>query len=71
MKLFKGHCKRCNKILNLFDGNYCAECEKIFNQNNYVDAYIKVKVPKWQIGEEVSVYFKDTMCIKGICEREE
>ena len=38
--------------------------------DNYVDAIIKVKVPKWQIGEEVSIYFKDTMCTKGICELE-
>ena len=36
--------------------------------DNYVDAYIKVKVPKWQIGQEASVYFKDTMYIKGICQ---
>ena len=36
--------------------------------DNYVDAYVKVKVPKWQIGQEASVYFKDTMCVKGICE---
>ena len=35
--------------------------------NDYVNAYIKVKVPKWQIGQEASVYFKDTMCVKGIC----
>ena len=36
--------------------------------NDYIDAYIKVKVSKWQIGQEASVYFKDTMYIKGICE---
>ena len=39
--------------------------------DNYVDAIIKIKVPKWQIGEEVSIYFKDSMYIKGICEKEE
>ena len=39
--------------------------------DNYVDAIIRIKVPKWQIGEEVSIYFKDTMYIKGICEKEE
>ena len=38
--------------------------------DNYVDAIIKVKVPEWQIGEEVKIYFKDTMYIKGICELE-
>lgn len=39
--------------------------------DNYVDAIIRIKVPKWQIGEEVGIYFKDTMYIKGICEKEE
>lgn len=39
--------------------------------DNYVDAIIRIKVPKWQIGEEVGIYFKDTMYIKGICEEEE
>ena len=31
-------------------------------------AVIKLDVPEWQIGTEVSVYFKDTMMQKGICE---
>lgn len=35
--------------------------------DNYVDAYIYVKVPKWQIGQEALVYFNDTMRIKSIC----
>ena len=39
--------------------------------DNYVDAIIRIKVPEWQIGEEVKIYFKDTMCISGICEKEE
>lgn len=39
--------------------------------NNYVDAIIRIKVPKWQIGEKVGIYFKDSMYIKGICEKEE
>ena len=42
-----------------------------YNMDNYVDEIIKIKVPKWQIGEEVSIYFKDSMYIKGICEKEE
>jgi len=34
----------------------------------YVKAYIEIKdVPEWQINEEVTVHFKDTMCIKGVC----
>ena len=39
--------------------------------NNYVDAIIRIKVPEWQIGEEVKIYFKDTMYISGICEKED
>lgn len=31
-------------------------------------AIITVDVPEHQIGQEVSVYFKDSMCIKGVCE---
>ena len=31
---------------------------------------IKLDVPDWQIGQEVSVYFPDTMWKKGICEAE-
>ena len=32
------------------------------NRNdNYIDAYIELRVPKWQIGEEATIYFKDTM----------
>lgn len=38
------------------------------NEDNYVDAIVKVRVPKWQIGEKVNLYFKDTMSMDGICE---
>ena len=38
------------------------------NEDDYVDAIVKVRVPKWQIGEKVNLYFKDTMSINGICE---
>jgi hypothetical protein len=31
-------------------------------------AIITVDVPEHQIGQEVSVYFKDTMMVKGVCE---
>lgn len=34
-------------------------------------AIIKVDVPEFQIGQEVTVYYRDTMCIKGVCEKEE
>jgi hypothetical protein len=30
-------------------------------------AIITVEVPEHQIGQEVSVYFKDTMCVKSVC----
>ena len=30
-------------------------------------AMIEVDVPEFQIGQEASVYFKDTMCVKGVC----
>ena len=33
-------------------------------------AIITVDVPEHQIGQEVSVYFKDTMFVKGTCESE-
>lgn len=33
-----------------------------------VKAVIYLDVPEYQIGELVSVYFKDSMCIHGICE---
>ena len=31
-------------------------------------AIIRVNVPEFQIGQEVTVFFKDTMMKKGICE---
>lgn len=34
-------------------------------------AVIEVDVPEYQIGQEVSVYFKDTMCIKGVCQKDD
>lgn len=40
-------------------------------KDNYVDAIVKVRVPKWQIGEKVNLYFKDTMSMDGICERKD
>lgn len=40
-------------------------------KDDYVDAIVKVRVPKWQIGEKVNLYFKDTMSMDGICERKD
>lgn len=39
--------------------------------DNYVNAIIRIKVPEWQIGEEVKIYFKDTMYIRALCEKED
>ena len=35
-----------------------------------MNAVIRVNVPDWQIGEEVTLYFKDTMTIKAKCEED-
>ena len=76
MRVVVHHCKKCHRPLGVFENNYCHKCEKtVFNKIglglDYVNACVKIKVPKWQIGQEVSVYFKDTMWIKGICEEAE
>lgn len=33
-----------------------------------VKGIIRLEVPDWQIGQPVTVYFKDTMMKKGVCE---
>lgn len=33
-------------------------------------AIIQIDVPNYQIGQEVSIYFKDTMMIKGIVQEQ-
>lgn len=33
-----------------------------------MDAIIRLDVPDWQIGQEVKIYFPDTMCKTGVCE---
>ena len=35
-----------------------------------MNAVIRLDVPDWQIGQPVTVYFKDTMQKTGICEPE-
>ena len=32
-----------------------------------MQAIIKLEVPEYQIGQEVTIYFKDTMKVNGIC----
>ena len=32
-------------------------------------AIIKLDIPEYQIGQEVSIYFKDTMMIKGVVQK--
>lgn len=36
--------------------------------DGYVDAVIKLRVPKWQVGQEAFIYFKDTMSVRATCE---
>ena len=36
-----------------------------------VKAVIRLDVPDWQIGQEVTVYFRDTMKKKGLCEKQD
>ena len=36
--------------------------------DDYVDAIIHIKVPKWQVGQNVTVHFPDSMCKTGVCE---
>ena len=33
-----------------------------------MNAIIQLDVPEWQIGQEVTVYFPDTMQKRGVCE---
>jgi hypothetical protein len=30
-------------------------------------AIIELEVPEWQIGQEASIYFKDTMYVRAMC----
>ena len=34
-------------------------------------AVIRLDVPEWQIGQETTVYFPDTMMKHGICQKDE
>ena len=34
-------------------------------------AIIEVDVPEYQIGQDVSVYFKDSMCVKSVCKKKQ
>ena len=36
--------------------------------DNKVEAFVKIDVPEYQIGESVHLYFKDTMYAMSICE---
>jgi hypothetical protein len=44
--------------------------EILMNKNDYTDAYVNIKVPYFQIGQKVHLYFPDTMTKEGIvCEQ--
>lgn len=44
---------------------YRDNCE-YYEREEDMKAIIQIDVPDYQIGQEVSIYFKDTMMIKGI-----
>lgn len=44
---------------------YRDDCE-YYEREEDMKAIIRIDVPNYQIGQEVSIYFKDTMMIKGI-----
>ena len=37
---------------------------------DYVDAVIRVKVPKWEVGKQALVVFPDSMTTRGECDYE-
>ena len=45
---------------------YSDHCKLYKKDKGNVKAIIEIDVPEFQIGQEVSIYFKDTMMIKGI-----
>ena len=45
----------------------CSDHCKLYKKDKgNAKAIIEIDVPEFQIGQEVSIYFKDTMMIKGI-----
>ena len=67
------NCKKCKRFLEKGECHMEGCCgwyyyEPMNSKDDYVDAIVKVRVPKWQIGEKVNLYFKDTMSMDGICE---
>ena len=38
--------------------------------DKYADAIIRIKVPSWQIGQEVRVFFPDSMVAHAVCEED-
>ena len=38
--------------------------------DEYTDAIIRLKVPSWQIGEKVRVFFPDSMVAHAVCEED-
>ena len=39
--------------------------------SEYTDAIIRIKVPSWQIGQQVRVFFPDSMVAHAVCEEED
>lgn len=37
----------------------------------YIDAIIRIKVPSWQIGQDIRVFFPDSMVAHAVCEEDD
>lgn len=59
--------KKCEQ-LTIKDRKHLVNAKDWINPQ--VKAVIRMDVPEWQIGQPVTVYFKDTMCKTGVCEAE-
>ena len=39
--------------------------------SEYIDAIIRIKVPSWQIGQDIRVFFPDSMVAHAVCEEDD
>lgn len=52
-------------LKSILNGN-----KQFLKESDSVKAIVKLEVPEWQIGEEVSVHFPDSMVSHGVCEKD-
>ena len=50
-----------------FDVDATVDAESVTDTDR-VDAVVKLQVPTWQLGQDVSVFFPDSMVARGTCE---